>query len=156
MELPSFSVRPWRCMAHAAISSSRVEVNFASFPADGYPALTWRRVDKQRNFRVALRPARCEAASSISSITTPPTILLACVLALWGGGNNNSARGGTSTPWDVHGNIQTAWVNSLCQFFSDLHTYGIQYVTPWPVMTGTWMARAQSGYPMVLRISIAA
>ncbi len=148
--------------AQAGISPSRLEVNLASFPVDGYPTTS--------------------TGGGVTNGGTPPIFpscpttdtLRACIqyffnnnpaygtvnpenfvgqgvtgvrfmFALWGGGSNNNATGGTSTPWDVNGNVQAAWLNSLYQLFSDLHKYGIQYVTPDPVMTGTWTAQAGTG-----------
>jgi hypothetical protein len=68
------------------------------------------------------------------------------MFALGGGGGNNGV--GNSTPWNAGGVVQTVWLESLYQFFSDLHKYGIQYVTPDPVMTATWSEQTPTGgYP---------
>jgi hypothetical protein len=39
-----------------------------------------------------------------------------------------------STPWDSYGNVNSQWVTNLQQFLTDLKSYGIQYVTPTPVL----------------------
>lgn len=39
-----------------------------------------------------------------------------------------------STPWDSNGNVSTQWATKLQQFLTDLKSYGIQYVTPCPVL----------------------
>ncbi len=41
-----------------------------------------------------------------------------------------------STPWDGSGNIQSAWVNNLRAFLSDLRAFGILRVTPTPALDG--------------------
>ena len=51
------------------------------------------------------------------------------------------AGGWYSMPFDGAGNVTTKWRSELHQFFADLKTYGIQNVTPTPVL-GDWSGNA--------------
>jgi hypothetical protein len=51
--------------------------------------------------------------------------------------------GADSTPFDASGNLRTPWLNNLRQFFSDLHSWGIERITPTPLLAEEWSAAGE-------------
>jgi hypothetical protein len=140
----------------AGIAPTRLEVNLASFPVDSYPTTStgggatnsgiWPGCPASDTVRACVQYFFNN--NSTYGTVNPENYVAQGVtgvrfmFALWGGGGNPA---GTSTPWDINGNVQTVWLDSLYQFFSDLHKYGIQYVTPDAITTATWTAATPTG-----------
>lgn len=115
------------CMA--GISPTAVQINIGPFPVDHYWDLN---TDGSKPF----------VDGCSQSITVQQ-----CIQQLISTGSNNwrsqgvtgirfffgLAGGWYSTPFDSHGNVQSAWTSKIYSFFSDLRSYGIQYITPTPV-----------------------
>jgi hypothetical protein len=53
--------------------------------------------------------------------------------------------GSASTPFDSEGNVQAAWVNNLGLFLGDLRRFGIESVTPTPVLLDSWSGNCGAG-----------
>lgn len=118
------------CMA--GISPTAVQINLGPFPVDHYWDLN----------TDGSRPLVDGCSQSIT--------VQQCVQQLFSTGSGNwrsqgvtgvrffftMAGGWYSTPFDSNGNVQSTWTSKLNSFFSDLRSYGIQYVTPTPVFDG--------------------
>jgi len=118
------------CMA--GIFPTAVQINIGPFPVDHY----W--------------DMNTDGTKPLIDGCSQTITVQQCVQQLFSTGTNNwqsqgvtgvrffftMAGGWYSTPFDSNGNLQATWTSKLYSFFSDLRSYGIQYITPTPTFDG--------------------
>ncbi len=131
-------------LVYAGISPSKTEINLGSFPVDQYSTSVMNNgIFPNCPSNISVRDCIKRWFNNNPSFGTvyPGNYVSQGVtgvrfqFALGGGGGN---PGGTSTPFDSTGNVLSAWVTNLDNFFYDLKQCGIQRVTPTPVVVEHW------------------